>query len=207
VAREPDLLQTYHMAGLPIAVTTPVDIARLLRELEQLEEFLVQASLRGAGTPVAVPRTSAHLDQLGQLNKLNLVSADDRQRLKLFLDAVKAQAPRLHVSFSADPPEAFIEKLMAWLRREIHGLVLITIGLQPNIGAGCVIRSTNKYFDLSLRQDFEKKRSLLRDAILATAGDMPAVAAMPAAIVPPSAPAAEQPIAPAPVLQPAETLA
>jgi F0F1-type ATP synthase delta subunit len=72
----------------------------------------------------------------------------------------------LHISFSADPSVSFLEKLMAWLRKEIHPLVLVTVGLQPSIGAGCIIRSTNKQFDLSLRQDFKKKQDMLRDKIL-----------------------------------------
>ena len=54
---------------------------------------------------------------------------------------------------------------MTWLRREIHPLVLMTVGLQPNIGAGCIVRTTNKYFDFSLRQDFANKRDLLQAAL------------------------------------------
>jgi len=33
--------------------------------------------------------------------------------------------------------------------------------LQPTIAAGCIVRTTNKYFDFSLRQDFTDKRELL----------------------------------------------
>jgi hypothetical protein len=57
---------------------------------------------------------------------------------------------------------------------------LITIGLQPNIGAGCVVRTTNKYFDLSIKQDFLSKRNLLLEALKAktavglAAGEAPA---------------------------------
>jgi hypothetical protein len=57
--------------------------------------------------------------------------------------------------------------MMAWLRREVHPVVLMTIGLQPNLGAGCIVRSSNKQFDCSLRQDFIKKRDLLMSKIIA----------------------------------------
>jgi hypothetical protein len=34
---------------------------------------------------------------------------------------------------------------------------LVRVGLQPNIGAGCVVRTTNKSFDFSLRRFFDSK--------------------------------------------------
>jgi F0F1-type ATP synthase delta subunit len=71
------------------------------------------------------------------------------------------------MSFSADPSASFIERLMAWLRQEINPYVLVSVGLQPNIGAGCVVRSTNRQFDFSLRQDFLNKRDLLMNKIIA----------------------------------------
>jgi F0F1-type ATP synthase delta subunit len=122
------------------------------------------------------------MDQTVQLNKLNLLQAEDRVALQQFLDAVKRQSPVIHMSFSADPSAAFIEKLMVWLRREIHPVLLLTIGLQPTIGAGCIVRTTNKYFDFSLRQDFLKKRDLLLAKLSATPAStlppMPAPEAM-----------------------------
>ena len=64
------------------------------------------------------------------------------------------------MSFSADPSVTFLTKLMTWLRQEIHPQVLLTVGLQPTIGAGCILRTTNRYFDFSLRQDFANKRTM-----------------------------------------------
>ncbi|HVW23219.1 MAG TPA: hypothetical protein VHB51_01920 [Candidatus Saccharimonadales bacterium] len=150
---------------LPILVASTIDIGRLQRELEMLDDYLRQLELRQPGQTMKLPRTSSLLDQLAQLNKLHLLKAEDRQKLTNFLTDIKANAPVLHISFSVDPQTAFIEKLMAWLRLEIHPEVLITIGLQPTLGAGCVVRTTNKYFDFSLREDFANKRQLLADEL------------------------------------------
>lgn len=147
--------------GLPILVTSAVDVGRLIRELEQIDNALLQLSLRASGTTVQMPKTSHLMDQMIELNALNLLQPKDRAKLSEFLTAVRAKAPVLHMSFSADPSPAFIEKLMTWLRREINPYVLLTIGLQPTLGVGCIVRTTNKYFDFSLRQDFIKKRELL----------------------------------------------
>lgn len=175
---------------LPIQATGRVDIGRLLREVEQVDNFLKQAAIREPGTTMKLPKTSRLLDELTATNKLNLLREDDRARLLNFLITVKSMAPVLHMSFSVDPSPSFVQKLMTWLRSEIHPLVLLQVGLQPNIGAGCVVRSTNQYFDFSLRQHFKKQRPLLMQKLH---GDMQ-----------PKAPVAESEAEPLSPAQPAE---
>lgn len=148
--------------SLPVSVVGPTDVVRLIRELETLDEAFLQMSLRKEGAPeTKLPKTSKLMDQMVHVNKLNLLSKEERAGLKLYLQDVQKKAPVMHISFSADPSPGFLDKMMAWLRREIHPSVLLTIGLQPNIGAGCIVRTTNKQFDFSLRQDFAGKRELL----------------------------------------------
>lgn len=150
-----------HLVGLPIQVVGPVDVGRLIRELEAINNGFLQYRIRYKAEPTDKPKLSALMERTLELNKLDILKETDRQRLQELLVTVRQSAPMLHISFSVDPSEAFIEKLMSWLRREIHPVVLMTVGLQPNIGAGCVIRSTNKYFDCSLRHDFNKHQGLL----------------------------------------------
>ncbi|HSX45624.1 MAG TPA: hypothetical protein VLG27_01300 [Candidatus Saccharimonadia bacterium] len=146
---------------LPVLISSPAEITRLASELDQIDEVLMQLSMRTAGTDVKMPKTSRLMDMLVEHNKLNLLKPEDRVALKQFLVLVKDKAPRLHVSFGADPAPAFMDKLMTWLRKEISPYVLVTVGLQPNIGAGCIVRSTNKQFDFSLGKTFINKRELL----------------------------------------------
>jgi hypothetical protein len=160
--------------AVPVLVVGQSDIGRLLRELETLDNQLLQLGLRASDNGVALPKTGRLLSELVQLNKLNLLDAKDRDSLKTNLETVKDHAPLLHISFSADPTTPFIEQLMIWLRREIHPQVLLTIGLQPTIGAGCIVRSTNKYFDCSLRHDFMNKRDLLLEKLMAATQAPPA---------------------------------
>ena len=150
---------------LPLLVTSPVDVGRLVREVETLDNSLMQQDVAGGGEPIKMPKTSLLLDAMIDTNKLNLTVPAERQRVAAFLQAVHAKAPVIHISFSADPAPAFIEKLMTWLRREINAQLLITVGLQPNIGAGCLVRTTNKYYDFSLRQNFTEKRALLMEKL------------------------------------------
>ncbi len=165
VASPPTKAEPKQMVGLPVLISSPTDVIRLARELEKIDETLLQLGLRKNGDEVKLPKTSKLMDQMVDLNKLNLLQPADRQILREFLAMVSDKAPVLTISFSADPSVAFLEKLLAWLRREIHPLVLVRVGLQPNIGAGCIVRSTNKQFDLSLKQDFLKHSDLLQQAM------------------------------------------
>jgi F0F1-type ATP synthase delta subunit len=147
------------IVGLPVLVATPSDVGRLLRELDTLDNTMLQDNL--SGKDAQVPKMTSLLDQTVKLNKLDLSKDDQRKLLLSFLTTVKKSAPVMHISFSADPNVPFMQKLLAWLRQEIHPLVLVNVGLQPNLGAGCVVRTTNKYFDLSLRKDFAKSKDIL----------------------------------------------
>lgn len=146
---------------LPALVVGSIEVVRLLKELETIDNALLSHTLRKQGSGANMLKTSRLMDQVVHINQLNLLQKTDRQRLARFLESIRKQAPVLHISFSADPPPSFMEKLVAWLRREIHPQVLVTVGVQPTIAAGCIVRSTNKYFDFSLRQGFTAKRDLL----------------------------------------------
>jgi F0F1-type ATP synthase delta subunit len=158
---------------LPLGATSRVDVGRLLREAENLDEFMRQAAVREPGQALQLPKTSKLLDETLQLNKLNALQDHDRKRMIAFLIAVKEKAPMLHVSFNGDPSPLFVQKLMTYLRREIHPLVLVQLGLQPAIGAGCVVRTTNKYFDFSLREHFKQHRDVLIRKLTGTPDSAP----------------------------------
>jgi hypothetical protein len=142
---------------LPIAVISPTDVARLLRELENLDEYFRQAAIRTGGTPQSAPRYSRLLDEVVIANNLNLLQENDRQWLISAFKGLETSAPIMHVSFSVDPPGPYVQKIVNWFRQNIRGDVLVRVGLQPNIGAGCVVRTTNKSFDFSLRRFFDSK--------------------------------------------------
>lgn len=157
--------------SLPLSVVSKVDIGRLMREVEAIDNFMRQSAIREPGTATKLPRTSRLFDETISVNKLNMLRDEDRERLKAFLKQVKSKAPILHMSFSADPSPLFTQKLITWLRAEIHPLVLLQVGMQPNMGAGCVVRTNNKYFDFSLRNRFkasgEQLTQLLKKGVTA----------------------------------------
>lgn len=155
--------------SLPVQVVGRVDVSRLLREAQAVDDFLAQSAIREPGSSVKMPRTSKLLDDLLSQNDLNILMEEQRRRLLEFLQDVNREAPTLHMSFSADPSPLFLKRLMTWLRQEIHPMVLVQVGLQPSIGAGCIVRTPNKYFDFSLRQRLTSSRDLLMKKLEAQA--------------------------------------
>lgn len=147
--------------ALPVTAVGRIDVGRLLREVEALDGFLAQSAMREPGTVLKMPRTTKILDDMLQMNHVNFLLPEDRARVLRFLMEVYGKAPVIHISFSADPSPQFLLKLMTWLRQEIHPLILLQVGMQPNMGAGCMVRTTNKYFDFSLRNRFYERRMIL----------------------------------------------
>jgi F0F1-type ATP synthase delta subunit len=151
---------------LPTQVVGPADVSRLLREITDVEDFLHQAALRKAGASTAqVPHLSRLLGEFAESNQLNMLKVEDRASAGEFLRAIKLAAPIIHISFARDPSATFIGKLVTWLRANIHPQLLLHIGLQPGLAAGCTVRTQNKYFDFSLRRRFTEQRQLLIDKL------------------------------------------
>lgn len=154
---------------LPVAVVSPGDVSRLKRELEALENDLEQLRLRTSSPIAKLPRSSRVLEEFAATNRLNLLLPDDRQRMAAYLANVAAHAPVAHISFAAEASRKFTTEIVLWFRQNIHRELLLNIGLEPNLAAGCLLRTTNKQFDMSLRAHFAKQAGLLAEKLKAGA--------------------------------------
>lgn len=166
---------------LPLGIVTRSDVGRLVRETESIDGFLHQATIRQPGFTLALPKTSALFNEFVTINKLNMLKPLDRQNQYKFLQNLSHTAPVVHISFSNDPSPLFLQKLISWMRQQLHPNLILHIGLQPTIGAGCVIRTTNKQFDLSLKRHFDKQKNLLIEGLIQRAeplGNIPVVSSI-----------------------------
>lgn len=167
---------------LPLAVVGPADVTRLQLELEALEDYLRQQ--RQAEKAAKLPKVSGMLDSLAENNDADLLLQADRDRLEAFLKALEQHAPTIHISFAAEPSANFTQKVLTWLRGNISSYILLQIGLQPTIAAGCVVRTNNKIFDMSLRQYLDNNRLLLVDALHSLKAEEDAAAKTPVSPAP-----------------------
>jgi F0F1-type ATP synthase delta subunit len=154
---------------LPLSVVSQVDVARLIRELNGLEDFFAGAALRRSGSPLPPPRLTRLLDQVAADNKCNLLDAAQRKNLQTALNQILGVAPLLHISFAAEPSPKALERILVWFRSNIHPQALLQVGLQPTIAAGCVLRTPNKLFDMSMRSYLKKQEPYLAQLIAGAA--------------------------------------
>lgn len=146
---------------LPLSVISQVDVARLLRELNGLNDFFVGAAARKAGASMQAPASSRVLEQIAADNKFNLFEEKSRKELQAKLNEILGKAPLLHISFAAEPSPRALERILGWLRENIHPQTLLQVGLQPTIAAGCVLRTPNRLFDMSMRNHLKQQEPYL----------------------------------------------
>lgn len=159
--------QPVQQITLPERLVSSVDLSRTIRELEALDESMRQAALRKPGEPTKLSRSSVTLEELARENGVQLTDATQREQLIGLLHGFMDHAPRIHMSVAAEPSAAFSHRVTIWLRQNIHPLTLLEIGLQPTLAAGCIIRTNNKLFDMSLRHRFKDNRGILYEKISA----------------------------------------
>jgi F0F1-type ATP synthase delta subunit len=146
---------------LSTTVISPADVARLRRELVGLNDFFVDAQARQTGTAMRLPKLTRLLNELAKDNGVNLLEEADRNRLSEALGAIYEDAPTLHISFASEPSPKALEKLIVWIRGNIHPHAMVQVGLQPTVAVGCFLRTPNKAFDMSLRASLKKSQPQL----------------------------------------------
>lgn len=155
-----------HDLHLPLSVVSPADVIRLRRNLEQFNDQHQQATLRAkSGNSAEAVSAGQVLREFATMNKCDLEKTAERQALLGDLEALLKHAPTVTMSFASEPSAAFMTKIVNWFRTSIHPALLISVGLQPTIAAGCILRAGGKVYDLSLRHKFTEQRTLLIDSI------------------------------------------
>lgn len=149
--------------ALPAALVSRADLARLVREVEQLDgDFEVQ-KVRDHRDEAhyTMPPMSRSLQDFLQLNQVNIVDAKIRTNLKERLRDLKDKAPVVHATFAVDADPEFLQQLVAWFREQVHPHALISVGLQPGLIGGMHLRTPNHIHDFSLRALLANKRGIL----------------------------------------------
>ncbi len=146
-------------------VNSVSDISRLIDELENIEDFFLKMKVKSSLSQVDIPKTSVRLEELAKKNALSLIKAEDRSKLKLFLHFLRTKAPVVHISFGVTPEDQFMSRVSNWFRAEVNPYTLLSVSLQPNIGAGFRMRTTNKFYDFSLNQYLTANKSMLVKAL------------------------------------------
>jgi hypothetical protein len=180
--------------ALPPSVSGRMQLARLVRELESLEnEFETQKAQDREAKP-RIPAMSQGMADCVELNAVNIMSGQARMQLKKTLNLAKEKAPTIHFTFAVEADPRSIQQLVAYVRKEIHPMALISVGMQPSLVGGAFVRTPNQLHDFSLRALLKGKRNVITDALAKGVDDlqktMGKVEAVPVAPAPQETPVA-----------------
>ena len=159
-----EAVKSYTELVMPPNVVDKVDLARLVREVEDLDNEYTTAEAR-AKAEVDTPSLSTPSQQLSDFLHLNELSLDigghARTELIEQLRLLKDHAPVVHMTFAVEADRESLGKLATWLRSSVHAQALISVGLQPALIAGVYLRTPNHIHDLSLRGMLKNGRGTL----------------------------------------------
>lgn len=149
--------------ALPPSVVSKVDLSRLVRDLEAVDNQLTEAAVRAkTGMQVtAQPQITDRLRDFLSLNKLTLENSNQRTVLMKQLRDLKDNVPIIHMTFAVEADPTSLGQLTQWLRTSIHPQAVIAVGLQPGLIAGVYLRTPNHIHDLSLKSKLHESRGLL----------------------------------------------
>jgi hypothetical protein len=154
--------------GLPPALIGRPDVSRLLREIEKVDYELESQEIRTPGQPLSIPNMSRALTEAITLNNIDVANMLERKRMLESLREAKEKAPNVQITFAVDPAPDITSQLVAWIRSNLHPQALITVGLQPAIIGGCIVRTPDHIYDFSLRKRFKDEQPNLIQAIKAS---------------------------------------
>jgi len=154
---------------LPPALIGRAHLAQLIRELEAVENDLENQKAKHIGqtgeVKFHVPTMSRALADCIELNGVEVLDGQQRMHFKKSLNFIKDRAPVMSFTFATDPDGESLQRLVDWVRKEIHPGALISVGLQPALIGGVYLRTPNHVHDFSLRTLLHDKRSLIVDEL------------------------------------------
>jgi hypothetical protein len=150
--------------ALPPALVTRADLSRLSRDIESIDNDLEAQKARNHATGKSgytMPVLSRALNDFAELNKLDLSDDQTRMLVKDQVKMLKEKAPVLHMTFAVEADMESLQKLVEYVRKEIHPLALVSVGLQPGLVGGVYLRTPNHVHDFSVRNRLASTRGMI----------------------------------------------
>ncbi|TAH32976.1 hypothetical protein EYC58_02365 [Candidatus Saccharibacteria bacterium] len=157
---------------LPPSVVTKVDVARLVAEIERVDDELTTSAVRAKSGASQTEQLSLspQLTEFMNHNTLRPNTSNERTELIKQMRLMKDKLPTIHMTFAVEADRQSLQQLAAWLRASVHPQAVIAVGLQPALIAGVYLRTPNQVRDLSLRAMLKGGRGLLLKDLAALRG-------------------------------------
>jgi len=165
-------VKDYTEFTLPSTIISKVDVSRLVREFEAVDNAMTAKTVRqkagasGDEAPAMTPQLAAFLDE----NPVDLENTSARTAYVKQLRLLKNNVRVMNMTFAVVADPESLQQLSAWLRNSVHPQTVIDVHLQPALVAGVYLRSQNHVFDFSVRNALNEKRGELEQALGALRG-------------------------------------
>lgn len=154
---------------LPASIVGLRDLRTCVKVLERLTSQLVNESIQikagiedKTASPAALPEM---LQELVTLSGMGVNSERQSEALKKQLLELVQHAPRIQLQFASEPDATMKRRLVAWLRSNIHRNLLIDIHVNPGVGGGFIVETTQRRYDFSWRTYLEHQSEHLTQKI------------------------------------------
>lgn len=156
---KPDI-KDYNDFILPASVVSKIDVGRLVREFEGLDNALTEKGVRkkAKASEKQMPALSPQLQEFLDENPVELENSRARSAYVKQLRALKANVRTMNMTFAVVADPESLQQLSAWVRKSIHPQTVIEAHLQPALVAGMYLRTPNHVFDMSVRNALKAKR-------------------------------------------------
>lgn len=152
---------------LPSSVTGRSEISRLLLEIEAVDYDFEAQAIRNPDAALIMPAISRRLQELTTVNNVSVEDTKHRKHLIELLRTAKDKAPTLHIAFASEPDPAILSQLVSWIRQNLHPVALVTVGVQPALVGGCIIRTPDHIYDFSFRNHLRSAQPMLMERLKA----------------------------------------
>jgi hypothetical protein len=149
---------------LPASLAQPVDLNRMIRDLELISEHLGQEALKDPNKKIPV-NLPDKIKDISEKYHIDVSDKKQRENLLAWMKHLREIAPVVNVSFGSEASDQVTQKVTAWFRQEIHPYCLVVVGLEPDIGVGSMVRTSNRVFDFSLKTKIKNSTDLFEQAI------------------------------------------
>jgi hypothetical protein len=137
------------MALLPSSIYSP-DHLRFC--VDELKAYAAALEERERGSQVELPELSVEsLDLFGEIKGADSNRSDVVNALVSEMERHLEGAPSVTLTLAAPTPHGLKKELVGWLRQNTSPEVMVEFLVNPDIGGGMTLRTTNKVFDFSFR--------------------------------------------------------
>ncbi len=148
---------------LPSAVYSPQLLEAVVHDIEAYLEWYRETTVKkkvGAKTAVAEPSHSAETEMV--ISEWLGGKAATIESIEQLVAALKSlQLPEVHVMLAALPNRAQREIIIDWLRNNTTPHLLVSFVADRNLGGGLVLRTPNRVFDFTWKQQLLNSRDKL----------------------------------------------